>query len=147
MKTAIWTAPSLGALNHSNVRLDCAPETIRALWRAQTKQDVLRVLTAHYCDLGVVPADGAADDLFCVLQMEGQHLLPLHAVKRRLVNHLGGFHGVESLGTHRRNGKTVWYCNAGDTYAPTLCFNGRRLFVACWGDLIESRTVVPFRQF
>lgn len=46
--------------------------------------------------------------------------------------------GVEWLGVHKRAGKSVYYCNAGDTYATTVLFIGHRLIVGCWGDLAEA---------
>ena len=62
-------------------------------------------------------------------------------VKRQLLNDLAGFHGVEYLGQHRRSGRSVRYLNAGDTYATTLIFTGRRMTVGCWGDLVETKAV------
>lgn len=49
--------------------------------------------------------------------------------------------GVEWLGVHKRLGKAVYYCNAGDTYATTVIFIGGRLVVGCWGDLVERNMV------
>lgn len=45
---------------------------------------------------------------------------------------------VEFLGQHKRSGKWVYYCNAGDAYATTILFAGDRMFVGCWGDLVEK---------
>ena len=52
-------------------------------------------------------------------------------------------YGVEYLGQHRRSGDHVYYCNAGDTYAPTIIFAGLRMYVGCWGELIERNRVKP----
>jgi hypothetical protein len=141
--SAIWSAPSLASLGHDRVRLDCAPEVVRGVWRAQTKAECLGVLVNHFggAKWGTV-AEEQAEDLFHTTALDGQCLRSWGDHKRTLVNRLGGFHGVEYLGVHARSGKVVRYCNAGDAYAPTLCFMGRRLFVACWGDLIERRTVL-----
>lgn len=51
------------------------------------------------------------------------------------VNSLAGYFGVESLYPEKGN---IWYLNAGDTYAVTLCYNDKseRFFIACWGDLV-----------
>lgn len=49
--------------------------------------------------------------------------------------------GVEWLGVHKRLGKSIYYCNAGDTYATTVLFIGGRLLVGCWGDLVECNMV------
>lgn len=53
--------------------------------------------------------------------------------------------GVEYLGRNRHSGAGVYYCNAGDTYAPTLLFHGDTMAVGCWGSLVESRTVATPR--
>lgn len=52
-------------------------------------------------------------------------------------------HGVEYLGQHRRSGNHVYYCNAGDTYSSTVIFAGLRMYVGCWGYLIEQNLVKP----
>ena len=57
--------------------------------------------------------------------------------KRWAVDRILRTYGVEHLGTHKRNGRYVDYCNAGDTYAGTILFIGRQLRVGCWGDLVE----------
>lgn len=49
--------------------------------------------------------------------------------------------GVEYLGQHKRNGEHVYYCNTGDTYTSTVMFSGLRMFVACWGDLVEKNLI------
>ena len=50
-------------------------------------------------------------------------------------------HGVEYLGKHKRTWDSVYYCNAGDTYAGTVLFHGLRMFVGCWGDLVERNII------
>lgn len=62
-------------------------------------------------------------------------------VRRRAVDAVFGTCGVEVIG--RRNKGTfqnvvVYYCNAGDTYAPTLCFVYDRMFISTLGDEVES---------
>lgn len=56
-----------------------------------------------------------------------------------------GTYGIES--TEGRNGRSLKYCNTGDSYAATICFEfkqgffGRKLsrvFVGCWGDWVEK---------
>lgn len=49
--------------------------------------------------------------------------------------------GVEHLGVHKRSHFDVYYCNAGDTYAPTILFIGVRMVVGTWGDLVERRAI------
>ena len=39
-----------------------------------------------------------------------------------VINQLGGFHGVEYAGVHKRFGCSVYYLNSGDTYNATLSF-------------------------
>ena len=65
----------------------------------------------------------------------------LRDLRREAVNELAGMHGVELLGIHKRSGKYVYYCNAGDTYATTILFQGARMTVGCWGDLVERNAV------
>jgi hypothetical protein len=56
-------------------------------------------------------------------------------------------YGVEFLGFHKRTGDSVYYCNAGDSYATTILFHGHRLIVSSWGDLMEANKVREFEQF
>lgn len=119
--TSQWTAPSVAILSHHNIRLDCDPELIRAIWKARDLEELVAVYPAA---------------------VDGNRLEPvLHVAKREAVNHAAGFHGVEYLGWHKRTGAHVYYTNAGDPYAPALIFQGRRLSVGCWGDLVERRAV------
>jgi hypothetical protein len=62
-------------------------------------------------------------------------------LRRMAIDSLIETHGVEYLGTHRRSGDHVYYCNSGDTYDATIVFSGDCLRVACYGDLIERGTV------
>lgn len=54
-----------------------------------------------------------------------------------------GTHGVEVLDSNRedfwRHAPEVYYCNAGDTYAATLCYEPAydRVTIASWGDMLE----------
>ena len=49
--------------------------------------------------------------------------------------------GVEYLGWHKRSNCHVYYCNAGDTYAPTILFCGLSMRVGCWGDMVERNLI------
>lgn len=140
--SATWRAPSVASLAHSNIRLDCSPDVVRAIWRAETNAE-LRLACIAACDNDL----GNGDDLYHDTRVSSAGLLPFHAHKRVLINRLAGFHGVEYLGRNRKTGQCVRYCNAGDTYAPTLVFHGRTLYVSSWGDLVERRTVQPERKF
>lgn len=144
--SAAWRAPSRESLAHENIRLDCDAATIRNLWRATDRNAVISVLAAHFARCtppGMQDHIDKAEAFFESTQFDNGRRLYLGEHKRAMINNLGGFHGVEELGVHSRSNKLVRYCSAGDPYAPTLCFMGRRMFVACWGDLIEKRTVRP----
>ncbi|MNN02553.1 hypothetical protein D3C81_1152170 [compost metagenome] len=146
---AVWSAPRVDNLAHSNIRLDCEPATVRALWKAVTKQNCLDVLAAHFARSmppGATSHTDQAEAFFETHLWENGKMRSMPAHKRAMLNTLAGFDGVETLGLHTRAWKDVYYCNAGDTYVPTLCFMGRRLFVSSWGDLIESRRVRPYNQ-
>ena len=54
------------------------------------------------------------------------------------VSAIGDFYGVESL---YPDYPEILYCNAGDTYAPTLIFNHStaQVRIGCWGDIVEKR--------
>lgn len=62
-------------------------------------------------------------------------------IKRWIVDSILNTCGVEFLGMDRRSGDGVNYCNAGDTYATTILFIGKRLVVGCWGDLVEANRI------
>ena len=141
-------APSLNALSHNNIRLDCTPETIRAVWKADTRAEMLAALVEHFDG-----DEGKADDFYHQRRMAsfydhgtppGLRCTPIRTW-RQIVNDLGGFFGVEEFGRDRL-GRTVWYCNAGDSYSPTLAFVGRRMFVCCFADLVESKAYRHFSQ-
>lgn len=55
-------------------------------------------------------------------------------------------HGVEYLGQSKRTVHHIYYCNAGDAYAGTILFAGNRIFVGCWGDLIEGGRIMGVSQ-
>jgi hypothetical protein len=62
-------------------------------------------------------------------------------LRHMAVDSLIDTYGVEYLGTSRKTGEHVYYCNAGDPYVATVIFSGPRLWVGCWGDLIEHRSI------
>lgn len=51
-------------------------------------------------------------------------------------------YGVEYLGKHKRSWRHIYYCNAGDGYANTVLFSGRRAFVGCWADIVEKNLII-----
>lgn len=134
MTAAIWKAPSVESLSHQKIRLDCTPEVLRGVWRSQTKKECLRWLIEHFDG-----DEGKADDLFHTTSRDGYIRRSFGAHKRELVNSLAGFFGVLELGFHRRSWKFTYYLNAGETYAATLFFAGRRMFVSTMGYEVESR--------
>lgn len=69
------------------------------------------------------------------------HEPELRNVRREAINELAETHGVELLGIHHRSGEYVEYCNAGDTCSTTILFHGSRMFVGCWGDLVERNSI------
>lgn len=106
----------------AQVKLDCDPTLIRSIWRAATREDLLHITDPA----GVTPEES------CLWKMKAAE------IKRAAVDRAGGFHGLEYLGVDRRTGLAVYYCNAGDTYATTIFFQGSRLYVSTVGDEIES---------
>lgn len=54
-----------------------------------------------------------------------------------------GTHGVEGLGRPGRLSPHFSYCNTGDSYATTVCYNHikRRYEITSWGDLVEGGKV------
>lgn len=56
---------------------------------------------------------------------------------RQKVNDLFGGSGVEYLGNMKRGGSPVYICNAGDTYAPTIGWIGKRMVVCTMGDFFD----------
>jgi len=118
------TAASIANLSSNAIRLDCTPELIRAIWKAKNRDELETIYP---------PAADIDRDYF--------NPLNLRQIKREAVNKAAGFYGVEYLGRDRRTGDRVYYCNAGDTYAATLCFIGNRLIVSCWGYFVESGRV------
>lgn len=60
------------------------------------------------------------------LTKQSEELLQIRPKRREtlmeVINQLGGFHGVEYAGVHKRFGCSVYYLNSGDTYNATLSF-------------------------
>lgn len=141
-------APSLSALSHNNIRLDCTPETLRRVWKADTKSEMLAALIEHFDG-----DEGKADDFYTLRRMASFYedcappatLSSAIRTWRQIVNDLAGFYGVQEFGRDRL-GRTVWYCDAAESYAPTLVFVNRRMFVCCFADLVDSRAYRHFSQ-
>lgn len=108
----------------SGLNLDCDAVLIRRIWKAESRAAV----EAAYPE--------AAD-----IDRGFYNPLNLRELKRAAIDKAGGFCGVEYLGRDRRTGDSVYYCNAGDSYTPTICFIGRRLVVADMAYWVESGRV------
>lgn len=106
------------------LKLECEPDLIRAIWKAESRAAIENIYP---------PAIGIARDWYTPPK--------LRDFKRQAIDQAAGFHGVEYLGRDRRTGNSVYYCNAGDSYAPTICFIGARLVVSDWAYWIESGRV------
>lgn len=117
-------APAVSSADWQDVKTEIAPEDIRAAWKASTRAELEGIDARALARVG---------GLFRSYYREPSW----RAFKREFINTAAGFHGVEYLGVDRRTGEHVYYCNAGDVYAATLCFSGGRLFIACIGDLVE----------
>lgn len=61
--------------------------------------------------------------------------------KREIIDRLIDTHGIEYLGVARNSGAHVYYCNTGDTYAPTIAFNGSIMRVTTFGDMVENQYI------
>lgn len=126
----MFIAPSIASLSHQNIRLDCEPEIIRALWKSKNLDELLNIYQGEETE--IIPRYGK--------------LPGLRTAKRAAINNMAGFHGIEYLGRNRRTGEDVYYCNAGDPYAATLIFQGRIMRVSCWGHYVENNLVIPFNE-
>lgn len=58
----------------------------------------------------------------------------LHELKLHAIDEILNTHGVEYFSTNK---SSVYYCNAGDTYATTIMRVNGRYRVGCWGDIAE----------
>lgn len=116
-----YICASLKTLSGSNIKLDCEPKLIRDIWKAPDRETLFAVYPE---------AEKIDRKFYCTPSFP--------ELKRESVNRAAGFYGVEYLGENRRNGNAYFYCNAGDTYAPTIVFCGRSLMVGCWGDIVEQ---------
>lgn len=113
-----YRAPSVKTL--AELKLDCEPQLIRAIWKAESRAELYRVYPQ------AEPIDRAH-----------YNAPSLRELKRQCIDCAAGYHGVEYLGWHRRKGQHVYYANAGDGYVATLLFAGNLLSVGCWADLVE----------
>lgn len=119
-----WTAPSVATLENSGISLECAPDLVRAIRKAESRAALYDVYP---------PA----------AEIEREFYNPpfFRELKRQCLDSAAGFYGVEYLGWHKRAREDVYYLNAGDSYAATLVFIGRTMVVSCWAYYVEQRLI------
>lgn len=113
------TCASLATLE--GVKLDCTAELIRAIWKAPNRAAV----ESLYPDAATIDSDW-------INPAQPEQL------RREAINEAAGFHGVQYLGHCTRTGWPIHILDAGDPYAPTLCFIGYRLSVTTHADIDNS---------
>jgi hypothetical protein len=67
--------------------------------------------------------------------------MPMRDLAMRAADKLLGTHGVEEARREPRGDSSKYdfeYLNAGDSYAATLLFRGRRVWISTWGDEVEG---------
>lgn len=105
---------------------------VRTIWKMVGPTAVRKLLTRHN-------VDGKYDN---ALACKGSVNMKHAAIDTTL-----NTHGVELLGQRKRNREYVYYCNAGDTYATTVLFDGLHLRVGCIGDLLEKGLITERVQY
>lgn len=127
MSVTAYRCASLEALGHSNIRLDCTAEDVRAVWKAETHGKLAKYL--H---------DGGYKAASVQVFVAAERGLPLLSTKRRAVAALAVkdpvLRGINCVGMNDA-GDHVHYLEFGDLYAPTLAFIGTRLIVTTLDDL------------
>ena len=127
MSATAYRCASLEALGHSNIRLDCTAEDVRAVWKAETHGQLAKYLHDEGYKAESVRVFEAAE--------RGRPLLP---TKRRAIAALAVknpvLRGTNCVGTNSAS-EVVYYLEFGDLYAPTLAFIGTRLIVTTLDDL------------
>lgn len=98
-----------------------------------TKNDATRIKT-------IMQSQSRTAD-WCNDSKAAQHLIAsswneprLHELKLVAIDEILNTYGVEYIRTKKR---TIYYCNAGDTYATTVMRVAGRYVVGCWGDIVE----------
>lgn len=78
----------------------------------------------------------AKNDAALQRERECYHAPKTYDLRLHALNAIGKFSGVE--GAETNDGEWLTYLNAGDTYAPTLCYWRGRYYVASLGAMVES---------
>lgn len=87
----------------------------------------------------VMPADAAAI-------RKAWRTIPNRREARDAINVILKTYGVEFLGINKRSNGSVYYCNAGDTYATTILFEDLRMWIGCCGDTVERDAIREARM-
>ena len=124
------TCPSVARLMELKDVDEEKAKLIRKIWRAYGRTET-EALLDEYSELSRVKQ-----------WYNGCFHKPLpREVRRQAVDAVLGTYGVESIGRRKKGSMQnveVSYCNAGDTYAPTLFFAYDRMFISTVGDEVES---------
>lgn len=112
---------------------DADAKRVRAIWKAVKTDDLLALYP-----------DKRAEMLDRIIEAKTSRRY--RQLQRELINDVIGTCGVEHLGYDRRANRHIYYCNAGDTYATTICFVGDSLVVRCWGDYAERGTLATEQE-
>lgn len=123
-------AASINALTQIKDVTEEDARRIRAVWKATNLNSLLRECPV---DFNVMDTALGVRNLI--------------VVKRKVIDRLLQTCGVEYLGWDKRSRDSVYYCNAGDSYATTVIFRGDNLIVGCWGDLVEQGRVVECSKY
>ena len=115
--------------NLKSLKLECDPKLIRTIWKTDS-MDLIESMAPR------------------TAKESNRMYRPFRprTFRREAINEIAGFHGVEYLGKNKRTGEAIYYLNAGDSYAPTIIFQGARLFVSTVGDLIEGGRVRTYNS-
>lgn len=149
-----FRAPSLEKLT-GDMRLDDnTAKCVRAVWRMNLEVDLsIEVVESIKNQLDAVwlgKAGTKNKDIICTNQraaifnwldwaQKNYFRAPApRELKRQIISQLCRGHGVEYLGIGLKSGLHVYYINMGDTYTPTIIFNGKNAFISTFGDVVEN---------
>jgi hypothetical protein len=99
-------------------------------------KDLRRLLEIHnsYDLAGLLPKCPSAEQWL----RECHNKPSFHEIKMSMINEFLGTHGVEYIRAGRgTKSPAIEYCNAGDSYAPTILFVKGTYRVGDWGSIVE----------
>ena len=126
----LFTCATVARLAEINGVTEETAKQVRAVWKAQNYKQLQDIAPALYEEY----------------DRAHHYAETMRHCKRWIVDRLLQTDGVEYLGRRKRDGRDVYFCNAGDTYKRTVLFIGRRLIVGTWGDLVEAGAIVEADQ-